>query len=314
VTFARSSVTEQICREILHLAPRQIQPVRPHLDRVVTDRHVLYVKHGPTAETGGRFGLEGWAYRQCRVHGVRAPDVLAASQPGDALDYVATLALAGRALWVKPYLSGASLTRVLRAAGEQLRALHEIVIDGFGPIVPVVTIAGSPPRGAHAQWSPFVDIALERALPYLVDKGALGRDEAASIRARFVDAAPALRRDAPGRLLHGDLEGDHLFSHRGRFTGFIDFEKTQAGDPCYDLARFAWWDPHLLPDLLDGYGRDALTADDLSVRMPVYLLANAVVVMAEEVRRNTRSIDAAGRFIRIAGARDFSALTSDREP
>jgi hypothetical protein len=124
------------------------------------------------------------------------------------------------------------------------------------------------------------------------------------------DVEAALQRDAPGGLLHGDLEGDHLFSHRGRFTGFIDFEKMQAGDPCYDLARFAWWDPHLLPDLLDGYGRDALTADDLTVRMPVYLIANAVVLMAEEVHRTKRRIHAAGRFIRVACSRDFSGLTS----
>jgi aminoglycoside phosphotransferase (APT) family kinase protein len=299
-----SSVPEMVCREVLRLAPRRIQPVRPHLDRVVTDRHVLYVKYGRTAATGGRFGREAWAYRRCRANGVRVPEVLAASQAGEALDYVATLALAGRALWVKPQLSGASLTRVLRTAGAHLRALHEIRLDGFGPLV------GAPPRGAHARWCPFVGIAQAQALPYLVDTGVLSENEAASILTRFVDAAPALRRDAPGRLLHGDLEGDDLFSHRGRFAGFIDFEKMQAGDPCYDLARVAWWDPHLPPDLLDGYGRDALTADDLHVRMPAYLLASAVVVMAEEVHRNTRRIEAAGRFIRIAGSRGFSGLAA----
>ena len=61
-----------------------------------------------------------------------APDVLAASRVGEDLDYVATLALAGRALWVQPDLSGATRTRVLRASGEQLRALHEIQLDGYG--------------------------------------------------------------------------------------------------------------------------------------------------------------------------------------
>jgi len=45
----------------------------------------------------------------------------------------------------------------------------------------------------------------------------------------------------PRRARAGCVEGDHLFSHRGRFTGFIDFEKMQAGAPCYELARFAWW-------------------------------------------------------------------------
>jgi hypothetical protein len=136
-----SSVTEKLCREVPHLAPRQIQAVRPHLDRVVADKHVVYVKYGSTAETGGRFGLEAWAYQQCRANGVLAPDVLAASQAGEDLDYVATLALAGRSLWVKPSLSGATRKRVLRAAGEQLRAMHELQLYGFGPII------GSPPRG-----------------------------------------------------------------------------------------------------------------------------------------------------------------------
>ena len=302
-----SSIPEQICLEVLHLAPRQIQPVRPHLVRIVADKHVVYLKYGTSAETGGRFGLEAWAYRQCRANGVLAPDVIAASLPGETLDYVATSALAGRALWMKPHLSAASLKRILRTAGEQLRALHEIRIDGFGPIVPIV---GSPPRGEHPRWCPFVGIARERALSYLVGQGALDENETAALRAQFLDAEPVLQRDVSGRLLHGDLEGDHLFSYRGRFTGFIDFEKMQAGDPCYDLARLAWWDPHLLPVLLDGYGRDALTAVDLNVRMPVYLVANAVVVMAEEVRRNRRSVEAVGKFIRIARSRDFSRLTS----
>jgi aminoglycoside phosphotransferase len=309
ITFEETSVVpsvpETICREVLRLAPRRIQPVRPHLVRVVTDAHVLYIKYGRTAQTGGRFGREAWAYRQCRAHGVLAPDVLAASSVGEALDYVATSALPGRALWAKPYLSEASLTRVLRAAGAHLRALHAIRLDGFGPVV------GAPPRGAYARWCPFVRRAHAQALPYLVGKGVVSGAEADSIRTRFAAAAPALRRAGPGRLLHGDLEGDHLFAARGRFTGFLDFEKMQAGDPCYDLARFAWWDPHLLPALLDGYGRDALTADDRHVRMPVYLLAAAVVVMAEEVQRNRRQIDAAGRFIRTASSRDFTGLTAD---
>jgi hypothetical protein len=42
-TSVMSSVPEKICSEVLHLAPREIQPVRPYLVRVVNDQHVLYV-------------------------------------------------------------------------------------------------------------------------------------------------------------------------------------------------------------------------------------------------------------------------------
>ena len=308
---------EHIVHDVLRLTPSRIQPVRTmsglRVHRVFADGHVFYIKHGRARDTGGKFRLEAWAQQLCRAKGVLVPEVLAASEPGDDIDYMVTLPLAGRALEQlamggPPTVTGDALKPILREAGYQLRGMHEIEVDGFGPII------GAPPRGAYGRWSRFLELARE-ALPSLAHHGVLNENDAVAIDAQLAEAHATLSPDMTGRLLHGDLEGDHLFSDGGRFTGFLDFEKMQAGDPVHDLARLAWWDPHMLPDVLDGYGRDVLSADNVNVRMPAYLVAHAVAGWAwlavEDVRDSSTPAAHVSMFIRAARERDFAAIIAD---
>ena len=129
-------------REVLRLAQRTVQPIRPHSSSASSPTNTCSTSSTAAppqlaAGSGGRPGRTG----SPSANGVLAPDVLAAAQAGEALDYVATLALAGRALWVRPYLSGASLTRVLRAAGEHLRRCTRSSSTASDPVV------GAPPSG-----------------------------------------------------------------------------------------------------------------------------------------------------------------------
>ena len=311
---------EHIVRDVLRLTPTRVEPVRTmsglRVHRVTSDEHVVYIKHGRTRDTGGKFRLEAWAQQLCRAKGVLVPEVVASSDPGDEIDYMVTVPLAGRALEQlatggRPTVTGDALKPILRAAGEQLRAMHDIELDGFGPII------GAPPRGAYDQWSRLFDLARE-AVPSLADHGVLNTHDADAVDAQLAQAHAAVRSDMTGRLLHGDLEGDHLFSYRGRLTGFIDFEKMQAGDPVFDLARLAWWDAHMVADVLDGYGRDALTAEDIHIRMPAYLVAHAIAGRAwlnvEDVGDTPIRTGEASMFIRAARARDFPSIVSGETP
>jgi aminoglycoside phosphotransferase (APT) family kinase protein len=311
---------EHIVHDVLRLTPSRVEPVRTmsglRVHRVISDEHTVYIKHGRTTDTGGRFRLEAWAQQLCRAKGVLVPEVLAASDPGDEIDYMVTAPLAGRALEQlaaagRPTVTGDALKPILRAAGEQLRAMHEIEVDGFGPII------GTPPRGAYERWARLLELARE-AVPTIADHGVVNHIDAAAIDAQLAEAQSTLRDNMTGRLLHGDLEGDHLFSHRGKFTGFIDFEKMQAGDPVFDLARLAWWDAHMLADVLDGYGRDALAAEDIKIRMPAYLVAHAVAGWAwlavEDIRSRPIRTGEAAMFIRAARTRDFEAIVAGDVP
>ena len=319
IELVMSPALERIVRDELRVEPRRLEQIREHLHRVVTDGTGVYVKYGRAAETGGKYRIEAWALERCRGQGVLVPEVLAASAADDDVDFVAMRPLAGQALEQlktggPPTITGDALTPILREAGQQLRAMHEILVDGYGPIT------GEPPRGTYPAWCPLIGMARD-GLPYLVEEAVLTTQEAASLDGQLREADASIQLNEPGRLLHGNLEGDHMFWHDGRFAGFLDFDKTQSGDRAYDLARLAWWDPHMLPDLLDGYGRDALTAEDVQLHMPAYLVAVAVATVAfgatawlpaEHVRRvRIRNAQGSATFIRTARARsNFADLVS----
>ena len=269
------SLTEDICSTIFGTRPVVIESVSPHVDRVRSEGMTAYVKRGVRESTLGKFSLEAWAYRCCREVGVLVPDVLGASEPGADVDFIVTAALDGGNQWERTLDVRAG---VLRTAGEQLRRIHEIAMDGAGPVV------GDPPRGIFDDWCPFVRGACDDAIPLLVDVGVLEQREADAMLGSFQGGAEILHRPGPAKLLHGDFECGHIYSDGERYTGIIDFGQMQAGDPVFDLGRFTWWDSDHLDDLLDGYGRDAITDEDTEVRMPCYRVAKALVIMALCVR------------------------------
>jgi aminoglycoside phosphotransferase (APT) family kinase protein len=89
-----------------------------------------------------------------------------------------------------------------------------------------------------------------------------------------VVAATDLHGWTDGRLLHGDLEGGHIFVADDHYRGMIDFDQAQVGDPRWDLARVPLWDGDAALDaLLDGYGRDTIGPGDRDLLLPLYLLA-----------------------------------------
>ena len=296
VALARRILGEEpVSIEQVLVSGRGFNP--PYVHRVRTKRQLVYLKHGAASETGWQYALEAWAYRLCRSHGIPVPEVVDAADHGDELDYIASVELPGASLWTQPP-SRRDLPGILRDAGERLRAMHEIELEGYGPII-------SPGRGGHSTWwRPFLEQARNENLPFLVDCGALTSSDADAIERQLTDALELIPAEGPRRLLHGNLEGDHLFADGGRFTGFIDFGDMQSGDPAFDLARLAWWDAAMVAPLLDGYGHDVLTDDDLNVRMPAYLLANATRVVGE-VRAGVRPAPGAANFVNIARAVRF---------
>jgi aminoglycoside phosphotransferase (APT) family kinase protein len=108
-----------------------------------------------------------------------------------------------------------------------------------------------------------------------------------------------------GRLLHGDLEGGHIFvTPDRRYQGLIDFSQAQIGDPLWDLARVRLWDGDAALDaFLDGYGHDAVTTDDRAVLLPLYLLAFVVPHVVSLCAAGT--VDYVGELLEKSG---YSAL------
>ena len=211
--------------------------------------------------------VEAWAYEECARHGIRVPDVLAVGADPEA---IVLRALPGHHLWAAD-LDGDATASTWRQAGVDLRAMHDIRIAGFGPL----TSGDGRVAGTADAWSPVVSFARAEGLRALADRDLLTTDQADLLASRFDEIEPHLRSVTDGRLLHGDLQGGHIFVGDGAaYLGIIDFDQSQSGDRRWDLARITLWDGREALDLLlAGYGTDVLTAEDRELVLPLYLLS-----------------------------------------
>lgn len=212
--------------------------------------------------------LEAWAYRACRRRRVRTPEVVAVST---APECIIIEALPGQSLW-SDARNRADDRNIWTQVGADLRSMHEIRLDGFGPLV---GSGNGDPRGESDRWCPWVRSARAEGIQHLVQAGYISLQTAQGWERRYDAAARVLNNWTDGRLLHGDFEGGHMLgTSTGTYSGVIDFSLAQAGDPRWDLARVLLWDGQAALDaVLDGYGHDALSKDDRTTVLPLYVLA-----------------------------------------
>jgi aminoglycoside phosphotransferase len=263
----------RIAADLLELDMRPMvrptgSPVAHFLD--LPDRTV--VAKLPALGRPGSALAEAWAYREAATRGIRVPGVLGVSEEPEL---VLLELLPGESLWSR---KRPEADRVAwEQAGADLRLLHEIRVPGFGPLI----VRDAKVRGESGTWSPFVTFAREHGLARMADLGYLQAGEVTRLEELYTATEPLMicpTTDSDGRLLHGDFEGGHVFVDASdAYQGMLDFGQAQAGDPRWDLARVRLWDgDHALDAVLDGYGRDAITADEREVLLPLYLLAFVV--------------------------------------
>jgi aminoglycoside phosphotransferase (APT) family kinase protein len=130
--------------------------------------------------------------------------------------------------------------------GRQLRLLHTVKVNGFGPLTPDLLNA------EHATWGEWLD-EQETNIEAAVRIAGIRSEEIPTIR----NAYRFLRNsytDLP-RLCHGDFAADNLLVEGGRLVAAVDWENALACDPAYDVAYWCRWHENLecLDALLSGY-------------------------------------------------------------
>lgn len=116
---------------------------------------------------------------------------------------------------------------------EHLRLVHGVPVQGWG------LLAGRAGEGSRATWADYLLLRLEEHLAALIGIGALDAGAADSVRAALQRAA--LLDPGPARLLHGDI-GPHN-AILGDDVRLIDWEDALAGDPAFDVAMWATFNP-----------------------------------------------------------------------
>jgi fructosamine-3-kinase len=225
-----------------------------------------------------RAGLTGDAYRTesdglawlAEARALRVPKVLAQSEPGDAIAFLALehMARTAQALGYED------------ALGRGLAALHDAGAPGFGHTSD--NVIGSLPQSnrVHASWAAFY--AHERLLPLVqraVD-GGVAPPEWAPLGERLAARLPEIlgTPERPARL-HGDLwSGNIITDSRGQPV-LID-PAVYGGHREMDLAMLALFGG-LTPRVVDAYQDHTLLAPEWRARVrlcQVYpLLVHAVL-------------------------------------
>ncbi len=144
-------------------------------------------------------------------------------------------------------LSQSRLESITEEAGQDLAAIHTLLVEGFGWVkrdqAEVVSL--------QAEWPDQRGFALEfweADLAYLAQQGLSSLEIArlADIITRY-----DLWLDEPQSFLaHGDLDTTHIFQDEGRYTGIIDFGEIRGASHWYDLGHFHLRDGEALPFLL----------------------------------------------------------------
>ncbi len=233
---------------------------------------------------GVSLGQEAWALERCRRAGVPVAEVFWAGPAdlnGRTAEVMVQSRLPGRPLAdILATLSREQLGRVLRRAGEILRAIHGIEAGGFYR------------RHDDGSWD-FPDWE-SVAASAIRDRGA---EKPLILQAGFGEADFALMMDAlrrardefPGRrpvLCHGDfLPGHILVDEDLAITGIIDFGDFQGGLPLHDFAYLSYKEPALdLEPLKAGYADERLFDERFDIGLNLYKVGLQMGYLAHYVK------------------------------
>jgi Ser/Thr protein kinase RdoA (MazF antagonist) len=145
--------------------------------------------------------------------------------------------------------------------------------------------AQTPLRGLQDDWPNYLGLNLAGHVAGCVDLGAITAAEGDRVLALFAAHAGRLAADDhDARLLHGDLGSHNVLTDGTDITGLIDWEDCLAGDPVFDVASWATFQPeHRHPPFLEGYRSVRALPADFEARFWLYYLR---VSLAKTVHRH----------------------------
>ncbi|MEV8476221.1 phosphotransferase [Streptomyces sp. NPDC051173] len=227
-----------------------------------SDGQPLIVKV-PVVGRHPRYQVAAWAARQLHHHGVPVPTMV-----WHGPDMAVETRCPGVPISQMPQPAAAALAQ---RAGQLLRKVHAVPVDGFGRLTPV----GTATHRTLADW----------LLRTPADPPGPAAELAAHMTGALRAHLPELAGTVP-RLLHGDWAARHVLSDGVTVTGIVDLESVRGGDPLADIAGWSLTEPPALTEALaDGYfptppGPGSLLA------ITVYRLRIALFLLAYHARHS----------------------------
>jgi fructosamine-3-kinase len=168
--------------------------------------------------------------------------------------------------------------------GALLAQAHAISLQGWGllDIRPLFLPGEQPPLGLHPTWRAYLEQNLGAHVEICVQIGAITGREGDVLLSLWTetDLAPAT---VEGCLLHGDLGSHNVLSDGSTVQSLIDWEDCLVGDPVFDVALWATFQPERRHSaFVAGYRSVRALPADFERRFWLYYLR---VALAKTVHR-----------------------------
>jgi aminoglycoside phosphotransferase (APT) family kinase protein len=128
-----------------------------------------------------------------------------------------------------------TVARELPRIAEVFRTIHTVPGVGYG----LVEVLGSALKGTHETWGGYLATRFDAHLQFLLLNSLLTEPETDELRI----AATPIEPRPPPKLLHGDCGPHNIMIGNIGTPVFIDWEDATFGDPEFDLALWATFNP-----------------------------------------------------------------------
>lgn len=141
----------------------------------------------------------------------------------------------------------------LTSAAWYLKGIHDHELPGAG-LLAVDGDSWDNPRGRFASWGAYLRCRMADHIARCASEGAIDAAEAGRIR-RILDDELGMDAEPADRLLHGDPGPDNIImGANGKVLAMTDWEDALVGDPLFDVASFAAFQPERRwPAIFAGY-------------------------------------------------------------
>lgn len=236
-------------------------------------------------ELTGAMALNKAIHAACRDRGPRTPAILHFDPSHDKVpfDYEVIEFVDGATLAQREGDEGAFCEGLERAA-EALAQCHGIAVSGFGPLDPAAVVDSTPPlRGLFDSWGEYLLVRADDHLAILRQHDEIDADDERRIRIQFGHLGD-IEPPAP-RLLHGDMDSTNIILGDDDTVTLLDWEDALAGDPLFDLAQFATFQPQRRHrHIRIGYERRRPLDDDHAIAFWLYFLRLSVAKQVHRIR------------------------------
>jgi aminoglycoside phosphotransferase (APT) family kinase protein len=219
------------------------------------------------------FKTEIMGYEIFKQNGIPTPDIITYKERPPTIGHPIMIISAAQGLSVSEVdLSPEQESTIYEEAGEILKTINKVTLDGFGPL----EISDGKFRGRFQSYQEYCESwesSVYQAIDFLKIHNLITSEDEQKLY-RLFEEIRSLDIEKSS-LLHRDMHKGHIFIDHDKITGIIDLGRLFAGDPRYDVAySFVYQNPVQQQHFKRGYGK---LADDPMV------LAYLIIITAEKI-------------------------------